>query len=117
MTIPLSQQIVSQDAIVYIYRYQPAQIMHLSNGAKEKDKVYNFNLCNRNYIPMAKQRLFDCASEKRGSSWIATLPIEEHGFLLHKEAFQDAIHLQYGVELPGTPSKCSCGATLLLIMP
>jgi len=36
------------------------------------------------------------ASEKGASSWLATLPIADHGFALHKGTFQDAICLRYG---------------------
>ena len=56
---------------------------------EEAKKVYD-------QMQPAARRLFDCASEKGVSSWISTLPIEEHGFCLSKSAFRDAISLRYG---------------------
>ena len=40
----------------------------------------------------------ELAQEKGGSSWLTALPLkeQEHGFTLHKGAFQDAIALKYG---------------------
>ena len=40
---------------------------------EEAKKVYD-------QLQPAARRLLDCASEKGASSWISTLPIEEHGF-------------------------------------
>ena len=37
------------------------------------------------------------------------LPIEEHGFTLHKDAFRDALCLCYGWLPSGLPAKCVCG--------
>ena len=52
----------------------------------------------------------NASSEKGTSSWLSTLPIEEHGFALHKGAFRDALCLQYGWCPPHLPSQCVCGA-------
>ena len=41
-------------------------------------------------------RAIDLASEKGASAWLTALPIEEHGFALHKGAFRDALCLRYG---------------------
>ena len=43
----------------------------------------------------------DASIDRRGR---ATLPIQEHGFALHKSAFRDALCLRYGL-----PSHCICG--------
>ena len=41
-----------------------------------------------------------CAREfaclKGASSWLTALPIDEHGFALHKSDFRDAVCLRYG---------------------
>ena len=51
------------------------------------------------------------ASTKKGaSSWLSTLPIDDHGFALHKGAFRDALCLRYGWHPPFLPSQCVCGA-------
>ena len=49
------------------------------------------------------------SSEKEASSWLATLPIAEHGFALHKGAFRDALCLRYGWRPSHLPSHCICG--------
>ena len=59
--------------------------------------------------PQSK-RLFDLAKEKGASSWLSVLPIDDHGFSLHKGAFRDALCLCYGWLLPSTPTKCNCGS-------
>ena len=46
----------------------------------------------------------------RASSWLSTLPIEDHGFALHKGAFRDALCFRYGWRPPLLPSQCVCGA-------
>ena len=37
------------------------------------------------------------------------LPIKEHGFCLHKEAFRDALCLRYGWKPNVLPTTCACG--------
>ena len=48
---------------------------------------------------------------KGGSNWLTTLPLNEHGFALHKSAFQDALVLCYGWPPLRTPTLCACGAS------
>ena len=45
------------------------------------------------------------------SLWLTALPIQEQGFHLHKQEFQDALRLRYGWELSRVRSHCVCGAT------
>ena len=49
------------------------------------------------------------SSEKGALPWLSVLPIEEHGFSLHRGAFCDALCLRYGWLPVGLPSKCVCG--------
>ena len=52
------------------------------------------------------QKLLEIASKKGSSSWLVALPMECHGFSLHKGAFRDALSLRCGWQ----PSKeCVCG--------
>ena len=39
------------------------------------------------------------------------LPVAEHGFLLHKGEFRDALCLRYGWNLNNTPHSCNCGTS------
>ena len=40
---------------------------------------------------------------------LAVLPIEEHGFHLHKGEFRDALRLRYDWQLNNIPKTCNCG--------
>ena len=60
-------------------------------------------------LPNNLQRALTVSAEKGASSWLSTLPIEEHGFALHKGAFRDALCLRYGWHPAHLPSHCICG--------
>ena len=64
----------------------------------------------RERLPQDMQRTMDFCSEKGASSWLGVIPMEEHGFRLHKGAFRDALCLRYAWKLPHTPSHCACGS-------
>ena len=57
------------------------------------------------------QRSIELAQEKGSSAWLTVLPVAEHGFLLHKGEFRDALCLRYGWNLRNTPISCNCGAS------
>ena len=65
-----------------------------------------------NKLPSPQQRLMECARERGASSWLSTLPIEEHGFFLYKGAFRDALCLRYGWKIHNLPLLCACGGPL-----
>ena len=50
----------------------------------------------------------ECCQEKGASSWLSAIPIEQHGFTLHKTNFTDALCLRYGWIPPHLPSHCVC---------
>ena len=50
-------------------------------------------------------------SAKCLSLWPTALPIQEQGFHLHKQEFQDALRLKNGWELARVPSHCVCGVS------
>ena len=60
-------------------------------------------------LPHDLQHGVEIAKEKGASSWLTTLPVEEHGFALHKGAFRDAICLCYGWRPSRLPAECVCG--------
>ena len=62
-------------------------------------------------LPDSLQRSMKLVSEKGSSTWLTVLPLSEHGFALHKRAFQDSLVLRYGWTLDNLPSKCSCGVS------
>ena len=47
--------------------------------------------------------------EKGASTWLTVLPLTDHGFTLHKSAFQDALALRYGWTPSKLQTKCECG--------
>ena len=62
-------------------------------------------------LPSDLQRAIDLAAEKGASSWLTTLPIEDHRFTLHKSAFRDALALRYNWTPSRLPSTCACGSS------
>ena len=50
----------------------------------------------------------ELSQEKRASTLLTALPIDDHGFALHKSAFKDALSLRYDWTLQNSPSHCSC---------
>ncbi|CAH3185720.1 unnamed protein product, partial [Porites lobata] len=42
--------------------------------------------------------------DKGASSWLNTIPIEEHGLALNKQKFKDSLCLRYNLPLPNLPS-------------
>ncbi len=65
-------------------------------------------------LPSSLNRAMALASEKGASSWLTTLPIEEHGFTLHKGAFHDALALRYDWNPSQTPTNCACGKSFTI---
>ena len=59
-------------------------------------------------LPEHLHRAMELGSEKGASSWLSILPIEEHGFSLHKVAFRDALCLRYGWTPSHLASHCVC---------
>ena len=44
--------------------------------------------------------------EKGTSSWLAIKSIQEHGFVLTKSEFRDALRIKHNKQLQGMPGKC-----------
>ena len=66
----------------------------------------------RQHLSTNLLRLLDCALEKGASSWVTTIPLDNHGFMLHKGDFRDAICLRYGWSIQNLPAQCGCGQSL-----
>jgi hypothetical protein len=62
----------------------------------------------QNELPAPLQRSMELSQEKGASTWLTVLPINDHGFALHKSAFRDALSLRYNWPLQNQPSHCSC---------
>ena len=59
-------------------------------------------------LPNTLQKAVEISKESGASTWLTALPIEEHGFVLHKGTFRDALCLRYGWRPPLLPSQCAC---------
>ena len=55
------------------------------------------------------RKCVDIAQEKGASSWFSALPVQKHGYALHKWAFIDAVCLHYGWRPGNLPANCVCG--------
>ena len=74
--------------------------------------MLNLSPLSKELLPQPATRLqmaVGLAQEKGASSWLTALPVQEHGFSLHKTAFQDVLALRYGWLPTRTPSHCACG--------
>ena len=86
------------------------QINSKSEVRKEKRETQSAEVRRlRPLLSQEHQKLLEIASEKGSSSWLVALPMECHGFSLHKGAFRDALSLRYGWQPSNLPSKCVCG--------
>jgi hypothetical protein len=66
----------------------------------------------RQQLSTNQSRLLDCALEKGALSWVTATPLDDHGFMLHKGDFGDAICLRYGWSIQNLPAQCSCGQSM-----
>jgi hypothetical protein len=60
------------------------------------------------------KRALKLGREKGASSWVTTAPSFDHGTVLNKGEFVDAVYMRYGWELPNLPLNCVCGAAFSL---
>lgn len=112
VTQPLTEAILQKSAD-YSFDVWAEQLSAKTQVASTKKDFHNkaaTNLKGRLTEPL--QRAMDLAQQKGSSSWLTTLPLDEHGFDLHKGAFWDAIALRYNWPLMHLPSKCACSANL-----
>ena len=62
-------------------------------------------------LPESLGRVVELSNQKGSSNWLTSLPLECHGFSLHKGAFRDALCLRYGWTPDKLPTMCECGST------
>ena len=60
------------------------------------------------------QRAVTLSREKGSFSWLVTLPLSDHGFVLHKGAFRDTLCIRYGWQPSLLPSSCVCGKSFTI---
>ena len=111
LTRPLVDLILQQSTSLpfEVIEAQSTARREIRHEVKQSQSV----LCNELFtkLPASLQRSMEVASETGASTWLSMLPIQEHGFALHKGAFRDALCLRYGWQPILLPSTCVCGKT------
>ena len=111
ITSSLADRIIKQDAnsplsTEDIIRCK-SEVKHLKSAENER-KLQEI----RQHLSTNQTRLLDCALEKGASSWVTAIPLDDHGFMLHKGDFRDSICLRYGWSIQNLPAICGCGQSL-----
>ena len=99
LSAPLTALIVQQSEDLGEAQEQQQAIKSTLRAERLRDqKSTATELINR--LPRRLQHVANLASEKGASSWLTTLPIDAHGFALHKGGFRDALCLRYNSAPP-----------------
>ena len=108
ISAPLVNQVLWQDhKLIQCYATQQdiKAKAHSEKRARQVDEARNL----LSQLPASLQHCMDISQEKGASIWLTALPIDSHGFALHKSAFRDALSLRYEWAFENSPSHCSCG--------
>ena len=108
ITAPLVALITSQDVGESI---DPVTTSTIKKEIKKRNHQRQDEQAHIVYDQLAPdlKRCVDLSKEKGSSSWLSVLPLEEHGFYLHKGEFRDSMCLRYGWKPNNTPQTCNCG--------
>ena len=88
--------------------------LHAKSSIRSNNSSHNSNTAKSicSLLPESLKKAVSLAQEQGASTWLTVLPLEEHGFSLHKGAFRDALALRFGWSLTNIPSHCACGNKL-----
>ena len=108
---PLVKAIIQQHG-------EPLAIRAEQRWRKMEEKRRQLQDQKKEYTAMSEElssipelhRSIIAASEKGASAWLTALPIDEHGFTLHKGAFRDGLALRYDWPMRFQADTCICGA-------
>ena len=78
-----------------------------ANEARNQSKLNNI----LDLAPAELKLDLKACSEKGASSWVTAVPSYDHGTVLHKGEFTDAVCIRYGWTLQNLPTTCACGAS------
>ena len=113
LSAPLTALIVQQSEDLGAAREQQ-QAVKKALRAERSSQQKSIATELKSSLPPQLQRAANLASEKGASSWLTTLPIDTHGFALHKGGFRDALCLRYNWTPPHLPTKCACGSNFTI---
>ena len=111
VTAPLRKLIQAQNPEYTYHAHADQMTARADIQRKHREQTTTDANSLRGELTPTLQKAMDLARERGSSSWLTSLPLEEHGFVLHKGAFVDALALRYGWALSRTPSSCECGAS------
>jgi hypothetical protein len=77
------------------------------NEKRNKDKLDQI----LEVAPSELKNALKACSEKGSSSWVTAVPSYDHGTILHKGEFTDAVCIRYGWTLANLPTTCACGTS------
>eukprot|EP00116_Pleurobrachia_bachei_P008201 sb/3468463/ len=112
-TEPLKQLILEQSLLISEKRAE--QCLWEAKGAKGNVLKLKRTIQNAekqqacSFLSGTDRRLFDEISSRGASRWLTALPLKEHGFVLNKQQYRDAILLRYNLPLEDVPIACACG--------
>ena len=108
ITSPLVQKILQQRSDLEDTLHQQAQLkLSIHKQKQERQRTAANQIESQLSDPM--KRSVTLAREKGASSWLTVIPLEEHGYSLHKSAFRDCLYLRYGWKPKFLPDQCPCG--------
>ena len=105
ITAPLVALIISQDPPNTM---DPNTMVILKSDMKKRNRQLQREQAQAIYDQLSPD-LQRCMELSSSSSWLSVLPLEEHGFYLHKGEFRDALCLRYGWRPTNMPQLCNCG--------
>ena len=96
-----------QDLALFDFNKQSNTIKEL----KKSKEVFNTNCFTEISEQMSEdmKRVMTLNKEKGSGCWLTALPLLDHGYVLNKQEFRDALCLRYGWRIPNTPTFCGCG--------
>ena len=110
MSVPAKKMIVEQSEQFAKPQLQPIK----SNLRRDKSQAIAAKVDQlKQELSDSFQRAMNLGSEKGASIWLTTLPLQERGFNLNKQEFQDILCLRYiyGCQLKNLPTHCDCGSS------
>ena len=109
VTSNLKEVICNQEPT--LSNYNEEQVKNVINQCKQdKGKRYTQEFESiKSLVDVGMKRNLDLAREKGAGSWLTSLPLLSHDYVLNKQFFRDAICLRYGWSIPNTPQYCACG--------
>ena len=114
VTAPLTALIVQQRPIYSVETITNQRRMKLEVTQMRRDQENTTAEELMLELSAQQKRAMELGKEKGASSWLSALPIEDHGFALHKVDFRDTLFLRYGWQPSNLPSRCACGASFTM---